>query len=62
MDLKPNENYIFKNYNLPNLINYNPENENFKIQNKNFYGTAFGEFREIININNDKSLFALEKK
>ena len=60
-DLIQNEDYIFKNYNPPNLKNYNPTYEYFKIKKENFYGTAFGEFSEIINLNN-KSLFAYEKE
>ena len=43
------------------MKNYNPSYEYFKVKKENFFGTAFGEFSEVINMN-DNTLFAYEKE
>ena len=45
-DLIPNKDYKYYEYNLPNLDKYLPS-DNFKTNTKDFYGTAFGPFENI---------------
>ena len=52
-DLYVNPNYVYKEYIKPDLNKYIP-NDNFKINSKDIYGTAFGQF------NDSSDLYAYE--
>ena len=55
LDLIPNKDYVYYEYNKPDLKNYKP-NDNFKSLTKDVYSTAFGIF------NNLNDLYAYEKE
>ena len=54
IDLIPNPNYIYYEYNTPDLKNYKP-NDNFKMSSNDLYGTAFGTYEK------NEELYAYQK-